>query len=135
MVPKDRTLILNTKDTIIRQMSFVPGFPKAKIGDFFDPPAIAWAFIAGAIFESVRFAIHRRHKIATCFEPRCLCIIQLSPHQYMQKAMRFSEARNYRNILMVEKQALSFQVINFQANLFDRFLFAIRNHTPEFKDE
>ena len=40
-------------------MSFGPGFQNTRISDFFDPVAITWAFIAGGIFEGVRFGTHR----------------------------------------------------------------------------
>src|SRR5436309_8846957 len=40
-------------------MSFPLGFPNKR--DFFDPVAIAWAFIAASVFEAVRY----RKKIAS----------------------------------------------------------------------
>src|SRR5213593_614887 len=107
-------------------MAYAPSFPNTR--NFFDPPTLAQ--IIGYVMPWVIWGLKERQKIVAWFEPRCFCISQMGEHED-QKLMRYSEAKDYRDKMIAKKQSLSFQIIDFQVGLFDRFLFALGRRFKE----
>jgi hypothetical protein len=110
-------------------MSFSPGFPTR---NFFDPPTLAQ--IVGYAMPWIMLGLKERHKIAAWFGRRCLCIIEMGADGYAQKAMTFSEARDFRNQIVAKKETISFQIIDFQAGLIDRFMFRFTDYRRQYAD-
>jgi hypothetical protein len=105
-------------------------FPNTR--NFFDPPTLAQ--VIGYAMPWIMLGLKERHKIATWFQPRCLCIIETLPEGYTQKAMTFDEVSKFRDRIIAKKQPISFQIIDFQAGLIDRFMFHVRDYRRQFDD-